>query len=224
MDILREAHSTPILPVIQKLAPEVTIDVSLRGLPMLLKTLPEVGFTSFSKVIIFFKWEIKNKQSLAELIVDFFEYYAKFDWENDVISVRLGKTVGMHDANLLKPGNFLLRFFELQPLLGHNSLVDKHIRIEEPFDGTNTARAVFDMTNYIRIKFAFIHVAKILRRAQEAGADIYQLLEKEIRPVDDEIEVNLNSEIRERLIWSRNCSSLFVEIHRRLSTRADKFL
>ena len=48
---------------------------------------------------------MKNKASLAELIVDFFEYYAKFDWENDVISVRLGRTAGMHDANLLKPGN-----------------------------------------------------------------------------------------------------------------------
>ena len=39
-----QTRSTPILPIIQEEVSEVTINVSLRGLPMLLKTMPEVIF------------------------------------------------------------------------------------------------------------------------------------------------------------------------------------
>jgi len=157
-----------ILPIIQQLDPTITIDVSLRGLPVLLKTLP--------------KWEVTNSQSLGELLVDFFAFYAEFNWHEEVISVRLGRSVSFHDRSLLKPG--------------HDSLVDKHLRIEEPFDGTNTARAVFDLTNFVRIKYTFIHCAKVLKRAQESGADLYELLESDIVPVDNDIESYVDNEQR----------------------------
>ena len=60
------------------------------------------------------------------------------------------------DSNLLKAN--------------HDSLKDKNIRIEEPFDGTNTARAVYQIANFAKIKFTFRHIEKILARCQESGS------------------------------------------------------
>ena len=57
------------------------------------------------------------------------------------------------------------------------------------------------MTNYIRIKFTFIHCAKVLRRAQESGADLYDLLENEIKPVESDMEVSMT---RQHLLTSPN--------------------
>ena len=100
------------------------------------------------------------------------------------------RKVDINDQSLLKPGIFWKsKKFKTTFWKGHDSLADKHIRIEEPFDGTNTARAVFNITNYVQIKFTFMHVAKVLKRAQEAGADLYDLLEKEIKPLEDDMEV-----------------------------------
>ena len=66
---------------------------------------------------------------------------------------------------------------------------DKKIRIEEPFDGTNTARAVYMIDKFLKIKYTFKHVAKILKLCEEAGADLYTLLEHDIKPALAEIEV-----------------------------------
>ena len=71
----------------------------------------------------------------------------------------------------------------------HDSLKDKKIRIEEPFDGTNTARAVYADHNFLKINFTIKHVAKVLQRAQESGANLYTLLEKDIVPDSRELEV-----------------------------------
>ena len=73
-----------------------------------------------------------------------------------MISVRLGNHVHVTDSNLLKAN--------------HDSLKDKNIRIEEPFDGTNTARAVYQIANFAKIKFTFRHIEKILARCQESGS------------------------------------------------------
>jgi hypothetical protein len=110
---------------------------------------------------------------LAELLVGFFDYFASFDFDR-VISVRLGDCVQVNDPRLLQPG--------------HDSLKDKNIRIEEPFDGTNTARAVYRVTDFVKIQITIRHVAKELKRAQEAGADLFKILETDIIPDKKEIE------------------------------------
>ena len=68
----------------------------------------------------------------------------------------MGNHVHVTDSNLLKAN--------------HDSLKDKNIRIEEPFDGTNTARAVYQIANFAKIKFTFRHIEKILARCQESGS------------------------------------------------------
>ena len=98
---------------------------------------------------------MENTETLSELLYGFFKYYADFDF-NQVISVRLGNHVHVTDSNLLKAN--------------HDSLKDKNIRIEEPFDGTNTARAVYQIANFAKIKFTFRHIEKILARCQESGS------------------------------------------------------
>ena len=52
-----------------------------------------------NKIIL--QWEVQNKESVADLLVGFFEYYADFDWQQ-VVSVRLGKAVELNHEDLLK--------------------------------------------------------------------------------------------------------------------------
>lgn len=85
----------------------------------------------------------ENKQSLGELFVGFFKYYAEgYRWSDYYISVAMG--------------------FALPKTGGHWQR--KHITIEEPFDGNNVAKAVcsLDAFNTIQRKFRLAwHTLKI---------------------------------------------------------------
>ncbi|XP_030833126.1 poly(A) RNA polymerase GLD2 [Strongylocentrotus purpuratus] len=76
----------------------------------------------------------KNSQDLYSLLKGFFEYYTNFDFENTVISIRLGSCF---PCTLLPPN--------------HQGWRQKYIFIEEPFDRINTARSVFDWGRYRQI-------------------------------------------------------------------------
>ncbi|KAL6741337.1 hypothetical protein Aduo_014604 [Ancylostoma duodenale] len=76
-----------------------------------------------------------NTQTVGELLVGFFHYYATFDFENMAISMR---NACVFSRTELKPDTFLFRVF-----------------IEEPFDRNNTARCVTKSYVMDRIERAF---------------------------------------------------------------------
>jgi len=53
---------------------------------------------------------------------------------------------------------------------------DKKIRIEEPFDGTNTARAVYKPESFPKIKFAIQTAQQLLERCLNGGEEIQELI------------------------------------------------
>ncbi|XP_074711020.1 poly(A) RNA polymerase GLD2 isoform X5 [Strix uralensis] len=70
----------------------------------------------------------KNGSSLGDLLIGFFKYYAtEFDWSHQMISVRDAKAIPRPDGIEWR---------------------NKFICIEEPFDGTNTARAVHEKQKF----------------------------------------------------------------------------
>lgn len=77
----------------------------------------------------------ENRESLGELLAGFFKYYAKtFRWDFLVASVRLGRAI---------------------PRSISNEWTGKYMCIEEPFDRTNTARAVYQYHSFEIIRKEF---------------------------------------------------------------------
>ncbi|XP_007441079.1 poly(A) RNA polymerase GLD2 [Python bivittatus] len=70
----------------------------------------------------------KNESTLGDLLLGFLKYYAtEFDWSNQMISIREGKAIPRPDSIEWR---------------------NKFICIEEPFDRTNTARAVHEKQKF----------------------------------------------------------------------------
>ncbi|KAH0627993.1 hypothetical protein JD844_008632 [Phrynosoma platyrhinos] len=70
----------------------------------------------------------KNKATLGDLLLGFLKYYAtEFDWNNQMISIREAKAVPRPDGTEWR---------------------NKFICVEEPFDRTNTARAVHEKQKF----------------------------------------------------------------------------
>ncbi|NXP53219.1 GLD2 polymerase, partial [Heliornis fulica] len=89
----------------------------------------------------------KNGSSLGDLLLGFFKYYAtEFDWNQQMISVREAKAVPRPDGAEWR---------------------NKFICIEEPFDGTNTARAVHEKQKFDVIKEEFQQCWQILRDTKD---------------------------------------------------------
>ncbi|XP_019337651.1 poly(A) RNA polymerase GLD2 isoform X4 [Alligator mississippiensis] len=85
----------------------------------------------------------KNGSSLGDLLVGFFKYYAtEFDWSSQMISVREAKAIPRPDGIEWR---------------------NKFICVEEPFDGTNTARAVHEKQKFDIIKDEFLKSWQRLR-------------------------------------------------------------
>lgn len=91
-------------------------------------------------------WTSTNTQSLGELFVGFLEFYTSFNFSEYVISVRTGELI---------PTDCLS--------LDDESAKSSHIKIEEPFDLTNTARSVYDMYTFTEIKHIFRKSAQVLK-------------------------------------------------------------
>ncbi|KAM6187586.1 poly(A) RNA polymerase GLD2 isoform 2-T2 [Sarcoramphus papa] len=85
----------------------------------------------------------KNGSSLGDLLIGFFKYYAtEFDWSHQMISVREAKAMPRPDGIEWR---------------------NKFICVEEPFDGTNTARAVHEKQKFDIIKDEFLKSWQVLR-------------------------------------------------------------
>ncbi|XP_064619135.1 poly(A) RNA polymerase gld-2 homolog A-like isoform X2 [Lineus longissimus] len=136
----------PVLPSLHKLEPDkYSFERDVRTLS-LAETLPE--------------FQTKNKETLAELFLGFLEYYAcKFDFENDVISIRLGTKV---------PKRIIAR----QSFQGPAAQW-KFLCIEEPFDLSNTSRSVYDQYTFMRI----LQVFKVSHRRLHSTRNIMSLFD-----------------------------------------------
>ncbi|XP_054041488.1 poly(A) RNA polymerase GLD2 isoform X8 [Rissa tridactyla] len=85
----------------------------------------------------------KNGSSLGDLLIGFFKYYAtEFDWSHQMISVREARAIPRPDGTEWR---------------------NKFICVEEPFDGTNTARAVHEKQKFDIIKGEFLKSWQILQ-------------------------------------------------------------
>ncbi|NXF80897.1 GLD2 polymerase, partial [Sclerurus mexicanus] len=85
----------------------------------------------------------KNGSSLGDLLIGFFKYYAtEFDWSHQMISVREAKAIPRPDGIEWR---------------------NKFICVEEPFDGTNTARAVHEKQKFDMIRGEFTQAWRLLR-------------------------------------------------------------
>ena len=121
---------------------------------------------------------MENTQTLSELLLGFFEYYNRFDYDQ-VISTRLGCAVPVDDSRLIMSNN--------------NGFLEKGIRIEEPFEGSNTARAVWKMESVAKVKFAFEKGLKVVRRMQEIDVDLEEVWENDMVIDEEELEVSPTS-------------------------------
>ncbi|XP_077142927.1 poly(A) RNA polymerase GLD2 isoform X1 [Ranitomeya variabilis] len=92
----------------------------------------------------------KNASSLGDLLVGFLKYFAiEFDWKSKMISVREGKA--MQRTEGLEWRN-------------------KYICVEEPFDRTNTARAVHEKQKFDIIQEEFMKAWVRLRDNQDLNS------------------------------------------------------
>ncbi|XP_066194988.1 poly(A) RNA polymerase GLD2 [Sylvia atricapilla] len=85
----------------------------------------------------------KNGSSLGDLLIGFFKYYAtEFDWSHQIISVREAKAIARADEAEWR---------------------NKFICVEEPFDRTNTARAVHEKQKFDMIRGEFLQAWRLLQ-------------------------------------------------------------
>ena len=84
-----------------------------------------------------------NTQSLGELLAGFFQYFSTFDWGR-TMSIRTGST---------------------QPTATYDKIWrGPYIRLEDPSDGGNVTRSVYDSYEFSRIKSAFSSASSKLKR------------------------------------------------------------
>lgn len=94
---------------------------------------------------------VLNEQSVGEILIGFFQYYSKFDFTNNAISIRKG---------MVFPRSLLPAETTKAPLY-----------IEEPFDGKNTARCVRREFIHV-IRLAFEHAADAFNERAPSLSDI----------------------------------------------------
>lgn len=134
---LQSACKPAVLPILQKLnSTSNKFDIQLNVSDLKLNEELPV-FTS------------QNTLTLGELFAGFLDYYANFNFEFCVISVRTGTVISKNclPREILQNDN--QKFSEW-----------KYILIEEPFDLSNTARSVFDYNIFNRIVQVFKQSAR----------------------------------------------------------------
>lgn len=103
------------------------------------------------------KFKSDNKMSLGELLIGFLHYYSYFNYGMFAISVRTGSRLQIDECRYARsPKNDPHQW--------------KYLCIEEPFDLTNTARSVYDLPSFKRIKGVFNKSYKILASCHDLNA------------------------------------------------------
>ncbi|KAK3789528.1 hypothetical protein RRG08_004598 [Elysia crispata] len=137
---LQAGIKPPVLPCLQQMKPEMySPKIDVRKLSLNLQD--RVTFTS------------QNQATLGELFLGFLNYYAfGFGYNNEVISIRKGKCVPRNEVTCS----------------GSDMMQWKFLNIEEPFEGSNTARSVFDFHVFTRILRVFkVQVKKTFLRGHK---------------------------------------------------------
>ena len=131
---LQAGCSPPVLPVLHKDFPELIKDTSKNEVIHQLTDEIPLQIQTYKS---------KNEESLGELLMAFFRYYSAFQWA-ETISVRTGNT---------------------EPTKMHSKVWrGPKIRIEDPTDGGNVTRAVFDEYEARHIKQSFKTASDNLNR------------------------------------------------------------
>lgn len=95
-----------------------------------------------------------NEMSLGELLIGFLQYYTFFDYSTYAISVRTGSRLPIDECRYARS-------------LKNDPHQWKFLCIEEPFDLSNTARSVYDLVRFRRIKSVFYKSFLILARSRD---------------------------------------------------------
>ncbi|XP_062554997.1 poly(A) RNA polymerase gld-2 homolog B-like [Armigeres subalbatus] len=98
-----------------------------------------------------------NSSTLGELFLQFLGYYTKFDYAHYAISVRTASVISIETARVA-------RSYKNDP---HHW---RQLCIEEPFELTNTARAVFDADVFEHIKTVFQTCWQRLKETNDLGS------------------------------------------------------
>ncbi|NWT72839.1 GLD2 polymerase, partial [Prunella himalayana] len=109
-----------------------------------LQTLPEPILPSLQKNYpVSVSYGFTTSYILGDLLIGFFKYYAtEFDWSHQMISVREAKAIARPDGIEWR---------------------NKYICVEEPFDGTNTARAVHEKQKFDMIRGELAQAWRLLQ-------------------------------------------------------------
>lgn len=98
----------------------------------------------------------ENKLSVGDLLLAFFEYYAHtFDFESEVISIRIGKRVTREELALTKIPIYCDPFHW------------RYICIEEPFTLSNAAHSVYDGRVFETVRECFVQSLYELKRSRD---------------------------------------------------------
>ncbi|XP_060579643.1 poly(A) RNA polymerase GLD2-A-like [Ruditapes philippinarum] len=136
---LQYGCNPPVLESIQKLYPDLfDYGDDIRNLKMNVRI----------------KFKSKNSQSLGDLFLGMLKYYSvEFSFDDDVISVRQGTKLPLHLVQSWTP-------------LSEKNMW-KCLKIEEPFDKSNTARSCFDDRTFARVMHVFARSYRQLARTHD---------------------------------------------------------
>uniref|UniRef100_A0A182JZN6 PAP-associated domain-containing protein n=1 Tax=Anopheles christyi TaxID=43041 RepID=A0A182JZN6_9DIPT len=94
-----------------------------------------------------------NMDTLGELLLKFFKYYAEFDYANYAISIRMGRILPLSECKWNAGDQSGIGIFN-------------YLFIEEPFNRTNTGKSVYNKYVFEQIRSAFAASWKMLEEHQ----------------------------------------------------------
>ncbi|XP_014276153.1 poly(A) RNA polymerase gld-2 homolog A [Halyomorpha halys] len=102
----------------------------------------------------------ENKQTLGELLLQFYQYYTTFEYVKYAISIRLASTIPIEECRQVRTQK-------------NDPHQWKYLCIEEPFDLTNTARSVYDPEKFEFIRNVIIRSGNALMKTKKLDSIFY---------------------------------------------------
>ncbi|KAL6601815.1 hypothetical protein U3516DRAFT_471181, partial [Neocallimastix sp. 'constans'] len=118
-------------------------------------------------------WNSKNNESLGELLVEFFKYYANdFPYITGVASIRVGNIITKEEKKWTREHQFEIN--------KSNSVKDRYwFCVEDPFEITHNLGRPVDRKSLFRIRGEFLKAVKIINNKNLTALQVLEkLLEK----------------------------------------------